>query len=298
MKERNRLFPSKSKLAPSSPTTPLSVRADSALARCGRVVATPESRSKRVAQVQGKVLLFQTPTSKKILCTEIGDRGETASSKQLCGGAGEGCSCEGSRTQKDLGGEGAQGSETWKTSPSVCPKAVRPKDVAEQKKSGDLRVRGAILAKHVPEKKVESARVRAATQTSGMRSKPADRPAQRKIATQGLVKSCGWRSCATRRGSNHTSSAVATFVSWAPCSDTHECESKYSHRWAVTTFVSGTCTSRDTHKSSSRDTVRCVEDSARSTSACASACGICKKKRFARPLRRELGRRQATAKLV
>ena len=64
------------------------------------------------------------------------------------------------------------------------------------------------------------------------------------------------------------------------------------------TFVSGTCTSRDTHKSSSRDTVRCVEDSARSTSACASACGICKKKRFARPLRRELGRRQATAKLV
>ena len=90
MKERNRLFPSKSKLAPSSPTTPLSVRADSALARCGRVVATPESRSKRVAQVQGKVLLFQTPTSKKILCAEIGDRGETASSKQLCGGAGEG----------------------------------------------------------------------------------------------------------------------------------------------------------------------------------------------------------------
>merc|ERR1712107_199086 len=70
------------------------------------------------------------------------------------------------------------------------------------------------------------------------------------------------------------------FVSWAPCSDTHECESKYSHRWAVTTFVSGTCTSRDAHKSSSRDTVRCVEDSARFTSAyqfCASACGICDK---------------------
>merc|ERR1712136_549584 len=57
-----------------------------------------------------------------------------------------------------------------KTSPSACPKAVRPKDVAEQK--------------------VESARVRAATpqkssQTSGMRSKPADKPAQREIATQG-----------------------------------------------------------------------------------------------------------------
>merc|ERR1712135_210161 len=44
-----------------------------------------------------------------------------------------------------------------KTSPSACPKAVRPKDVAEQKKSGDLRVRGATPVKHVPEKKVESA---------------------------------------------------------------------------------------------------------------------------------------------
>jgi len=194
------VVPSKSKLAPSSPTTPLSVRADSALARSGRAVATPESRSKRVAQVQGKVLLFQTPTSKKILCTEELEALEIEEKRrelqQLR--AQNNCMVERARAarakeaehKKILAEKEHKGPGLRKTSPSACPKAVRPKDVAEQKKSGDLRVRGATPVKHVPEKKVESARVRAATpqkssQTSGMRSKPADKPAQREIATQG-----------------------------------------------------------------------------------------------------------------
>jgi len=195
------VVPSKSKLAPSSPTTPLSVRADSALARSGRAVATPESRSKRMAQVQGKALLFQTPTSKKILCTEELEALEIEEKRrelqQLR--AQNNCMVERARAarakeaehKKTLAEKEHKGSVLRKTSPSACPKAVRPKDAAEQKKSGDLRVRGATPVKHVPEKKVESARVRAATpqkssQTCGMRLKPAaDKLAQREIATQG-----------------------------------------------------------------------------------------------------------------